>query len=256
MIIQFLNKIIKKYIEHFNVLNNSDHAEYMKWEAAYAFQHFDFESPDDFAGRLKELCKICSVVIDNKASFPLGCLCSCASIDDEKANRVRKMFLDLFVDDKNDLQVRQSKIDTFIRESDALRSECGKNGYMYANTQTSVMAYLALRDPENNYLLSTSKARELASRIGFGDDWGTLSSFKLDVYYRFCDQLVDAMKKNQDLMDINKTRYQEEFCDGNHSPFHEDKELHLLAFDIIYTAASDTYGLGEEIPVDPDIVKK
>ena len=256
MIQAVLDKIFDQYVQRFYELNNLEHREFMKWEAAYEFSNFDFDDPTDFVKRLKHLNKICSVIIDKKSIHPFAALCTCASVSEENAEKVRKMFVDLFADDGNDLTVRQKKIDTFIKESDILRAACGKNGYTYENSQTSVMAYLALRDPENNYLLSTNKARELGARAGFGDDWGTLKNFKMDVYYRFCDELVAAINANDAICAQSARRFDLDFVDGKHGPLHTDPNKHLLAFDIIYCASSETYALGNIVPVDPQVVKK
>ena len=256
MVQAVLDKIFDQYVQRFYELNNLEHREFMKWEAAYEFSNFDFDDPTDFVKRLKHLNKTCSVIIDKKSIHPFAALCTCASVSEENAEKVRKMFAALFVDDGNDLTKRQEKIDAFIKESDILRAECGKNGYTYENSQTSVMAYLALRDPDNNYLLSTSKARELGARAGFEDDWGTLKNFKMDVYYRFCDELVAAINANDAICIQNAKRFDSDFVDGKHAPLHTDTNKHLVAFDIIYCASSETYALGSVVPIDPQVVKK
>lgn len=256
MISSLLQKIFDAYLENYERLNDEKNCEYFKWQAAQAFTDFDFESRQDFVKRLKGLVKTCSVLIDKSSVYPFSALCKCAEHSDEDAETVRNMFLQLFADDSGDLAARQQKIDRFIRDSEILRSKIGMNGYCYANDQTSVMAYLALRDPEANYLLSTSKAKELASRVGFTDDWGTLAGFHLDTYYRFCDEIAEEIRNYSAFTEISQKRADAAEKNRSTLPLHEDKSNHLLVFDIIYCASEVPYGLGKCCPIDPELLKK
>lgn len=61
------------------------------------------------------------------------------------------------------------------------------------------------------------------------DSFGTYNHFKMPAYYRMCDQLVEAMRHNEPLMEKHKNR-----CTLSTQPLHPDANLHLLAFDVIY----------------------
>lgn len=241
-----LNVIFDDYIRAFPLLNDEIHSEYFKWQAAQEFAAFDFSDPTDFVSRLKALEKTASVVIDNKTIYPFSTLCTCAAMSEENAETVRKMFLDLFAEDNGDLFARQDRIDDFVAASDDLRMKCDKKGYAFANSQTSVMGYLALRNPEQDYLLSSTKAKKLAECVGFEDDWGTLSSFSLTVYYRFCDQLVEAMKQYPPLLETAAKRAAvAKYAPKDPIlPLHPDTNLHLLAFDLIHFYSFPEYHVG------------
>lgn len=257
MIQSRLHQIFDAYVERFDELNSKENREFMKWEAAEAFSTFDFNSAENFVPRLKELAKTCSVVIDTRSVYPLSALIQCAGKNSEQAEKVRNLFLFLFEEDSGDLTARQGRIDTFIKEANALAKGAGLGGYSYENTQTSVMAYLALHKPEENYLLSTSKAKELAARVGFVDDWGTLSGFQLDTYYRFCEELAKELSAYEPIMTANKSRFAPDFAEKHNIPdllpIYKQNDINLLVFDIIYCASRDTYGLGNVCPIDPKL---
>lgn len=93
------------------------------------------------------------------------------------------------------------------------------------------MTYLFLRDPEENYPFKSTQAHEFADCVEFYDDWDSGSNFKLDVYYRMCDELVAAMKAYQPLLDTNASRFE-----GHETQYYKDHNLHILAFDLIYSS--------------------
>ncbi len=259
-----LRDIFDEYIRNFEKINQDgdidkgleDHREYFKWEAAYEFSQFDFEDTDDYVERLKKLNRTCDNLIDRKTSYPFNALIKCA--EREGVEVVRDLFLNLFQDDGGDLDVRQRNIDEFVKDSNALAKKNGLGGYVYENTQTSAMAFLALKYPKDNCLLSTSRAKEFADRVGFVDDWGTLDHFKLDVYYRFCNEIANKALAYPPLVEKNKERFGVEFA-KKHSqmkPLFQGDDKYLLVFDIIYCAALNTYGLGVVCPMDKKLEQK
>lgn len=265
MIQSRLHKLFDAYIEHFEENNSDgdpeknweDRREYFKWIAAYAFSEFQFDDTKDYVNRLKKLNKVCSVLIDTSSHYPFSALIKCA--EKEGPDAVRDLFLHLFEDDNGDLKARQTKIDAFIRDSNAMAKRNGLGGYVYENSQSSAMAFLALKDPEHNCLLRTSLFKKFASRVGFADDWGTLDNFKLDVFYRFCDEIVDSALNYNDLVRNNSERYEERFVKAHDipkdvMPSMKGKDRYLLVFDIIYCA--ETYGFANICPADPELERK
>ena len=76
----------------------------------------------------------------------------------------------------------------------------------------------------------------------FYDDWGTYTDFNLDIYHRFCDEIVEQMKNHSALMETHKSRFI-----GAEERMHADEQLHILVVDIIFCAKR--YGLYEDIPI-------
>lgn len=229
-----LNQIFDAYIQQFEVLNDSHNNESYKWNAIVDFQKaFDLSVSDDsFAGMLKEAKDATENIIDSYMQ-PFHGLVEIAKRDPEA---VRAMLTALLEDDGGDLIARQDKIDAFLEECDRLVESYFPGSHLYKNDQRSAMAYLFFNDPDNHYLYKATEAKYLADCVGFYDDWGTMASFKLDVYHRFCDELIEVIKTTPALMDTHQSRFA-----AAKKPMYEDESLHVLAFDIIYCA--HTYNL-------------
>lgn len=236
-----LNQIFDAYIQHFAVLNDSHNNESYKWSAIVDFQKaFDLSvSADGFAGMLKEAKDATENLIDSYTQ-PFHGLYELAKREPET---VRAMLTALLEDDGGDLVARQEKIDTFLAECDQLVESYFPGSHLYKNDQRSAMAYLFLNDPDNHYLYKATEAKYLADCVGFYDDWGTMSNFKLEVFHRFCDELIEEIKGTPALMATHQSR----FVDAK-KPMHEDELLHVLVFDIIYCA--HTYNLYSGLSFD------
>lgn len=236
-----LNQIFDAYIQHFAVLNDSHNNESYKWSAIVDFQKaFDLSvSADGFAGMLKEAKDATENLIDSYTQ-PFHGLYELAKREPET---VRAMLTALLEDDGGDLVARQEKIDTFLAECDQLVESYFPGSHLYKNDQRSAMAYLFLNDPDNHYLYKATEAKYLADCVGFYDDWGTMSNFKLEVFHRFCDELIKEIKATPALMATHQSR----FVDAK-KPMHEDELLHVLVFDIIYCA--HTYNLYSGLSFD------
>lgn len=224
-----LKQVFSNYISKFEYINNPTHDESFKWEVVQLFQdEFDIDA-EDFADMLYGIWKGSYVLIDNSTQQPFyGLICFAR----EEPETVRQMFRTLYEDDGGDLKVRQAKIRGFIDECQQLLDRYYPGSWKYVNDQRTVMTYLFLYDPSHNYLYKYTQATKFADCVEFYDDWGSGAGFKLDVYYRMCDELVKAIKDNQELISTNASRF--EVADRRLYP---DTDLHTLAFDIIYCCA-------------------
>ena len=172
---------------------------------------------------------------------------------DERA--VRALFRELFVDDGGSLPMRQKKIDTFITASDALiaKTYAGRKDLRrFHNDLRTVMSYLFFNDPDSHYLYKYTQARVFAKCAGFKDDWGYGPYFKMDVYYRMCNELVEAIRSYPPLLEATQRRYQE--APWKEHPLHQDTNYHILAFDLIWgTGITDNphYNFGEKLESPP-----
>ena len=187
-----LQTIFQKYIENFEYINNKEHDENYKWEIANLFQSFDINA-ENFAEMLAEMWKLSANLVDSSQQLPFYALVDFARKEPET---VREMFRKLFADEHIDLLTKQTRIQEFINSSEILRKKYYPDSRLYVNNQRSVMQYLFLRYPESNYGYKASQAKSFADCIEFYDDWGPMTDFQLDVYYRMCDQLVEEIKNN------------------------------------------------------------
>lgn len=239
-----LQQIFAHYIDRFEYINGPEHGESYKWQIAKKFRPMmdDALTANDeaFSAKLKEIKKITYNVIDNYTT-PFGGLCKFA---DEEPATVRSMFVELFRDDKGDLEERQRRVEQFLVKSHGLRDRYFCGSYLYDDDMHSVTSYLALYDPDHNYIFKSSHASIFADCVEFYNDWGSGDTVKLAVYYQMCDEIVTAIKKNVDLLNANARRFAGDFCDP--STLYEDPEYHILAFDLIYCCS--TYELFDGIP--------
>lgn len=229
-----LQSIFRKYIDNFELLNNKQNNETYKWEIAQEFQNFDIDA-EDFAEMLAHMWKASSNIIDSSQQLPFYAMVDYARKEPET---VREMFRKLYADEYLDCDAKQKTIVEFIEESEKLRGKYYPDSRLYINNQRSVMMYLFLRYPDSNYGYKASQAKSFADCIEFYDDWGPMTDFRLDIYYRMCDQLVDEIKKNDALVATHNSRFE-----NTERKLHPDKNLHILALDIIYTSqAYNFYG--------------
>ena len=235
-----LQTIFQKYIENFEYINNKEHDENYKWEIANLFQSFDINA-ENFAEMLAEMWKLSANLVDSSQQLPFYALVDFARKEPET---VREMFRKLFADEHIDLLTKQTRIQEFINSSEILRKKYYPDSRLYVNNQRSVMQYLFLRYPESNYGYKASQAKSFADCIEFYDDWGPMTDFQLDVYYRMCDQLVEEIKNNEALIETHRSRYE-----NTTRKLHPDTNLHILALDIIYS--SQVYDFYEGISFTP-----
>ena len=239
-----LQKIFDNYIKKFEFINSPESDENYKWRIAAKFHDLIDPNASDFAERIKEAWKASSNLIDSSNRYCFSALVSCSEQEPES---VRQLFKALFVEDFDDLAVRQQKIQTFIENANALTERLHSSNGMFMNDQRSAMAYLFLYDPDRHYLYKASEAGSFASCVEFFDDWGPGTDFRLDVYYRMCDQIVDAIRQCPELVETHQSRY----IDKNGSRIngmHPDKNYHILVLDIIYGAPEFRYNFYEGIP--------
>lgn len=228
-----LNDIFEHYIEKFEYIN-TEHGEYYKWQIAKRFRPMMDEalasSDDDFPKKLLNVRNLTENMIDSYLQ-PFYGLVKCAEIEPVT---VRQLFLNLFQEDDGNLTKRNERIKAFLEGSHALRDEYFKDSYLYSDDYHSVTCYLALYDPNHNYILKQTQSRSFAECIEFYDDWGTGENVNLAKYYKMCDEVVEAIKQNEMLLKTDASRFDPRLGYGDLYP---DKEKHLLTFDIIYCSS-------------------
>lgn len=235
-----LHSIFKKYIDNFEVLNNEKNDETYKWEIAQEFQKFDVDA-EDFVEMLTHMWKVSENLIDSSQQLPFYALVEFARREPET---VREMFRKLFADEHLGDIEKQAVIDEFIASSEELRKKYYPDSRLYTNNQRSVMMYLFLRYPNSNYGYKASQAKSFADCIEFYEDWGPMTDFRLDVFRRMCEQLIEEIKQNDALMETHMSRFE-----NTDRKLHSDDNLHILTLDIIYS--SQAYNFYGDMTFDP-----
>lgn len=239
-----VQQIFAHYIDQFEKINNAKHREYYKWQIIRRFRdEMDSAlnaSAEEFPAKLYEMKKLSENLIDSYTQPFLGLV----KFAEREPETVREMFRKLYSDDGGNISQRQKQVQEFLVKSHGLRDKYYPDSYLYKDDMHSVTGYLFLYDPDHNYIFKAVHARKFADCVEFYDDWGTGDTVKLDVYYRMCDELVEAVKASRELMAVDASRFENGWGE-NADTFYPDTEKHLLAFDLIYCCS--TYGLFDGI---------
>jgi hypothetical protein len=228
-----MHQIFEHYIEKFSYLNNDQHSEYFKWQVCNKFKTLMDEAlynSDDFANALNEVRKCTSIIIDSGYIQPFGGLVDFAK---KEPDEVRKMFKDLYTADGGDIHVQMEIIKDFFDRSYKLVDKYRQGSFRYKQNSHSVSSYLFLYSPDNHYMYKATESKVMADCIGFYDDWGSGDNIKLDIYYRMCDEILEEIKSNPELLATDESRFDERLH-LKPGELHKDTQKHILLFDIIY----------------------
>ena len=237
-----LRMIFQRYIDRFDELNRiPEPDESFKWRVVYDYQQvFDIDA-EDFPAMLKAACKISGNLVDGYTQPFSGLVCMAER--DGEAEQIRELFRALYDErDGYSPDVIQPRIERFLDGCNRLIEKHYPGSFRYRNDQRSAMAYLWLIDPEHYYLVKNTECKEFAKYAEFFDDWGTYDDFKMGIFCRFCDELIEEMKATPELMAIHRSRFI-----GHENKMAEDHALHILLFDVIY--CSYTYDLWAGLPL-------
>lgn len=229
---QHLDSVFRNYIDKFDLMNDPRHNETYKWEAIQNFQKNWNIDADDFMAMFRKAIASGESLINTKVVQPTSGMIELARHDPEI---VRRLFQDLFQTDGGDLKQRQARIEAFVTASNALLERHAPGKWKLAQDTRTAIAYLSLRDPDENYIYRATPARIFGRCVDFGHEIGSGSGFKLSQYYRLCDWVVDAIKASPELQQAHQRR----LCERTYA----DGQFHVLAYDIIYCAqAYNLYG--------------
>ena len=219
-----MDVILKNYIDKFEMMNDAEHNEKYKWEQVKHFKETWDINAVDFASMFKEAVSKAGDLINSNIRPTDGLFI----LAKEEQETVRRMFGKLYAKNTGDLKERQTSISDFVSESKALLNIYGKDKWMYSQDYRTVIMYLSLRYPESNYMYKYAEADSFAKAIGFVNDTGTDQTYDLAEYYEMCEMIVDAVKSDPKIMELQKDRLTGEWADGS--------GLHILAYDIIHCA--------------------
>lgn len=238
---QNLAQIFDHYIARFNELNNPKNSEYYKWEIAAQFRPMLDEalaaSNADLPAKLAAVVLMTSNTIDNPYERAFYALSDYAKKEPEP---VRSAIKNLLVPDGGDLVLRKQHFTGFLDFCDTMHDKYFPDSWLYRASIRLPMMITGFYDPDHYYLYKASQAKAYADCADFYDNWGSGVNIDLRIYHRMCDELVEAIKTNDELLRVNQERY-----GLSQKPMHPDAEYHLLAFDIIF--CSTVYNLYDGI---------
>jgi len=229
-----LNLILRNYIDRFDQL---DQGETYKWVAVRHFQDNWNIDADDFGAMFKNAVQATYNMISNSRVQPTSGIVALAKQENET---VREMFRSLYADDGSDLTARQNRIDDFVAQAEAMLLKYAPGKWKYRQDVRTVITYLSLRHPDDNFIYKATPAHTFTKYIDYANDLGSGSNFKLINYYRLCEQLVQAIDENPELLAVNERRF--------NATTWPDTKHHILASDIIYCASCYTLFGDLELP--------
>ena len=245
-----LAKLFHNYIESYNVLTDKEHDELYKWRAVNHFQcHWDLEA-ENFGEMFEQAMGQSFNLIDNKTVQPTNGIVFLCQQNKETEEEVREEFKKLLAPDDGDIRVRQERIDAFAEAINEKLQKAAPGKWKYDQDRRSVIMYLAFIAPDDNFMFKSTEAKAFANGCEFGEDIGSGQTFRLDVYYRMCKELVEEMKKNEKLCALLEEKLQGEanVDEDETNPITEvDGRYNIYAYDIIYCAHA--YNLYGDIPV-------
>lgn len=241
---EHLDMILNQYIQNFDELNAREgHDEGYKWRAVRCFQEQwnrdESAWEDGLAGKFKAATKETENLVDNAWVQPNAGILALLKHKQEE-DFVRACFEELFCADNGDLNKRWDRIVAFMEKINDRLDHYGKPK-TYRQTNNSVIYYLNLWRPEENYIFKATEVKSWAQCIEYGDDFGEGKSFSLDKYYRMCDELLAELPKYEELMHLHNERAAKEMQGY-------DDKLHILVYDIIYCA--EHYGFYSRMHIE------
>ena len=223
-----LEVLTQNYIENFQMINNDDHAEYYKWEAVQQFQkEWDPDAPD-FAAMFKRAVSKTENLINNHITQPANGIIKLAEHKD-LTEQVRDQFRILFyTNDAGNLSARQDRIEKFVDVINGMLEKAEPGKWRYRQEFRSGLFYLNLFNPSDNYIFKATQARAFKQCVEFDEDFGSGAGFRLPVYYKLCDLLVNYIKQNDTLKELHQSRLTDSM--------YRDDDYHIIVFDMIYCA--------------------
>ena len=156
------------------------------------------------------------------------------------------MFRDiLFADPQGSIPTVQENMDRFLAGYEELRQKYFPANWSFKQERHSASVFLAMNDPELNFVYKAGEANTMAKYIDFGFGIGTGSNFNLVNYYRLCETVINALREHEALLEKHFSKLGSEH--------YQDRSLHLLAFDLMYCC--HYYGFYHGIPI-PSAKKK
>ena len=228
-----LKTLIQCYEDNLELIYNSDHDELFKWRAVQHFRDVWYAPENEslnFAQRFNKAKKESSVLIDNSRVSPSNGVVKIAEVAEQE---VEHLFFDvLLADDGGDIITRQNNMDAFLEGMEALRVKHYPQCWKYKQDRHAASCYMCFFAPDDNFIYHYTEAEEFAQHIEYGIDIGSGESFKLDAYYKMCNEVIAVLRESTSLLDKQKKLISTD-------EFYSDPELHLLAFNLIW--CSNTY---------------
>lgn len=224
--------LVNIYLDKYDEMTANDEQLLGTWEAVNTCaKNWDIEA-DDFGGMFSAAMKDASGLLENKTQKPLeGIRLLCRNGRQEE---VRDGFRDLLDSRGDDIQGRQDRVTHFVHAiNEMLYQEVPEQWQLRQKIRTGIR-YLAIIDPNDNFMFKASEAAAFAGYTESEEDIGFDSGLKLNSYYNMCDEVVDYISTRQDLLKkVGRKLRQRGKAEGKPELKDIDANYHILAYDLI-----------------------
>ncbi len=230
MNIDNLRTLIKRYEDNLELIYNKEHNELFKWKAIQIFKNI-WNDPENvglnFAKRFNKAKKESSVLLDNSRMCPSTGVVKLAEVAEEEVERL--FFNVLLAEDGGDIVKRHNNMEAFLSGMEDLRVKYYPQCWKYKQDRHSASCYLCFFAPDTNYIYHYTEVEKFARHIEFGLDIGQGESFRLENYYKMCEEVIPYLRENTSLM----SKHQNFISDDE---YYNDESLHILVFNLIWCA--------------------
>ena len=244
-----LHELINRYENNLNLIYGSEHFELFKWRAMKVWQD-EWGKPEgafpSFIDRFNAAKKEFSLFIDNSRMHPSTGI---VKLWEKDHTKIEELFCNiLLAPAKGNTSLVQNNMDTFLDEYENMRQRYFPANWSYKQDRHSASVFLALNEPEFNFVFKSSEALTMAKYIEFGLPIGSGASFSLENYYRLCGEIVSALRQHKTLLEKHFARLTDSF--------YYDESLHLLAFDLMYCSRTYNFYRGLIVPSTGEVRRK
>lgn len=250
MNLENLNLLINRYEENIDLIYNKEHDELFKWKAVQHFRDVWYAPQNiglSFAQRFNLAKKESSVLIDNSQVSPSNGVVKIAEVAEQEVENL--FFNVLLADDNGDITVRQNNLESFLEGMEALRIKHFPQCWKYKQDRHAASCYLSFFAPNDNFIYHYTEVEKFAQYTEFGLDIGSGGSFRLDFYYKLCEEAIGVIKKHQSLLDKQKKLLEDD-------AYYNDEALHLLVFNLIWCASTYNFYNGMSHISKKDSIKE
>lgn len=230
-----LKTLTNIYISRYEDIIKGDDDPRDKWvAAAICSRTFDLNAAD-FGKMFDAAMKRAGSFIDENSAKPtdgIRLLCKKGRADD-----VQNEFDLLLDNDGGDIDARQERVRSFVKNINAMLQEIAPEKWQYRQKIRTGIRYLAFIRPEDNYLFRASEAAAFAGFAEVEEEIGYDRKLNLNNYYKTCDELADYLASREDLTDLVDESLREKGKEAGIKDLEKlDPKCHLLAYDMIHCA--------------------
>jgi hypothetical protein len=232
-----LQKIFEHYAEKYENVINSERRETAKWSAVSRFQKFwDLDSAN-FGEMFKTALEEAEGMVGEAAYQPVNGIAFLCRQGTDTMEEVRDAFRELFTPDGSDYALRQKKAEDFVGRINGILKETAPDKWKYHQEISAAILYLAFADPDDNYIYKEAEVKAFCEYLDVTDEIFSGDRLDLAAYYRMCDEVLNELNQQTDLLQMVGDALSEEADETDDSSVTEiDGDNHILVFDIIYCA--------------------